>query len=170
MDSNSPLRLGLRWGLALGGFLVLYGLVFRLASFHYTSPWTWIFYIALPVGATFAMRAASRAVSPISFKRLVGTGAITVILGSAIYCVFVYGYNGFIDDSLLRDVRADQTAALAARSLDPESYAAALENVEAFTEPGAFSAAVFLQLSLVGVLASLIPAAIHRRKSRGPAS
>ena len=72
MDSISTLRLGFRWGLILGGFLVLYGLVFRLAGFHYTSLWTWIFYIALPVAAHLAMRASARAVSPISFKRLVG--------------------------------------------------------------------------------------------------
>ena len=87
-------------------------------------------------------------------------------LGSALYCVHVYGYNGFIDDSLLRDVRADQTAELAARGLDSARHAAAVESIEAFTQPGGFSLAVFIQLSVVGILASLILARFSHHVAR----
>ena len=160
-------RVSKRWGLILATFLVIYGLLFRLAGLSHNSALGWVFYLALPVGAWFTMRAVqgNRA---ISYPRLLWAGWLTSLIGSAGYCLFVFAYNAFIDDSLLHEVRAAQSTTLMEEGLSGADLQAKVGLIEVLTQPLPFAAVVFIQLAIFALAASLVLAAWFRIK-KGPA-
>lgn len=161
---KSAWAIGWRGGAALGLFEVLYGLFFRVADLHYASAWTWVFYLALAVGVYLSHRVFKRRHDgTMSFRMGVGIGAPVVAIGSTAYCTFVYAYNRFIDDSLLRAIFADRIRELETDGADVAVIDAASRSLAAFTRPGTFSLSVFVQMTVVGLLAALAVTAFTRQ-------
>jgi len=156
MSADPLRRIGLRWGAALGGFLVIYGLLFRALELNYKSAWTWLFYLALLVFGYLALRTASGAGLVSSFRQAFTLVLLTATLGSAIYSVYVYAYTRFVDDSLLVEVREDLIASSLAITPGSDSEAEQRRRIEAFTRPGFFAIGLFLRLATVGLLAAVI--------------
>lgn len=153
-----------RHGLLLGAAEVLYGIFFRVAGFHFTSPWGWIFYLMLPVAVWATVRAAGRS----GYLATVGRATATVAIGAAIYCLQVWLYNWLVDDSLLVSVRQNRLAELSAQGLDATALEASMRTVDLFLQPPLFAAAVWLQLTIAGLLAALVLAPVARRGGSSP--
>ncbi len=153
----------LKHGAYLGGFLAAYGLAFRLLNLGHTSPLAWVFYLALPIAAFLSLtRQAKR--QPQTFLQAVMRGSVTVLAGSAIYAIYVYGFNAFIDDTLITTVRVEQLAEIDASDPKAEKRTA---RVNALTTPPGFAAAIFLQLLATGVTLVFFIAPFTRgRKAR----
>jgi len=100
----------------------------------------------------------------LSFLQGLGVGSLAAAIAAAVYSVYVYGYNRFIDDSLLRAVFSSQQERLVARGLGEAEVAQATQMLEFFTQPGPFAAVIFVQLLGFAVLCTLVLAAILRRR------
>jgi hypothetical protein len=156
MPEETPIRSALRWGAILGGFLAAYGLLFRLLDLSYKSIWSWVFYIAVPIGGYMALRAARRRGALGGYRRAFAIALLASTVGSGIHAGYVYVYNRYVDDSLLLEVREDLL--VSALKVRPGSGAEAEQRrrVEAFTRPALFSVAVFLRLVAVGLVSSVV--------------
>jgi hypothetical protein len=118
----------------------------------------------LPVGGWLALRAFAASVeAPPSLLRSAGIIAMVMAIGSALYSVYVFVYNRFIDDSLLVAVRSDRVARLQASGVSGDELARSLERLELSTTPAVFSLNVFIALFVFGVLSSLLVAVVLSR-------
>lgn len=151
----------LRHGLYLGGFLSAYGLLFRLLDQHYTSPLGWVFYIALPLAVFVSLKVQANA-GPQGFLNGLIRGSIVVAMGAAIYAIYVFVFNAFVDASLIEAVRADSLAKIDAS--DPKADAQ-IALTQQLTTPSGFAATIFTQLLIAGVVSALTIAPFVRRKS-----
>ena len=156
MEKNIK-QIALRYGLYLGLFLLIYGLFYRLAEVSYSSPLGYIFYIALPIGVFLAIRRFKRGASTATFKNCFIIGAIVVIIGSAIYSLFVYVYNKFVDDALLRTIREENIEKIGNKgTLTEDQVEQSLKLVDILSQPGAFSITIFIQLLVFGIITALL--------------
>jgi len=151
----------LKHGVYLGGFLVAYGIAFRLMGLDHHSPLSWVFYLALPVAAFWSLKTLAKD-GPQNYLSGTLRASAMILVGSAIYCAYVYLFNAFVDASLIENLRAEQLA-----SLDPANPAAEKQKaqIEQLTTPGGFAVAVYIQLVVVGVAASALIAPFTRSKA-----
>lgn len=156
MEKNAK-QIALRYGLYLGLFLLAYGLFCRLAQVTYSSPLGYIFYLALPIGTFFAIRQFKRRSGKATFKNSFIISFIVVLIGSAIYALFVYLYNKFVDDALLKTVRKANVEKISNNNaLTEDQVEQSLKLVDMLSQPGAFSITIFIQLLVFGVIAALL--------------
>ena len=153
-------------GLIFGGLLVAYGLIFRLAKLDFQSAWTYLFYILLMAGCVRSIVVLRRERGGLRFLPGLGVGLLTGALGGGIYCLYVYLYNTFVDNSLLVAVAERAQAGLEASNATGPELAAALAKIENLTRPEVFAVSVFVQMLFVGLVVSLISAVALRRKTR----
>ncbi|WP_430969090.1 DUF4199 domain-containing protein [Spongiimicrobium sp. 2-473A-2-J] len=154
---KSARQIALRYGLYLGLFLFVYGLFYRLAEVSHSSPLGYIFYIALPIGVFLAIRQFKRRNSMANFKNSFIISAIVVIIGSAIYSLFVYVYNKFIDDGLLKIIREENMEKIGNNgTLTEDQVEQSLKLVDILSQPGAFSITIFIQLLVFGIITALL--------------
>ena len=146
-----------RVGLYLGLFLVVYGLLFRLLNLHYSSAWAWIFYIAPIAAVLWGVMRAPETINA-SYKISLWSGVKISAIGSLIYSIYVYVYNKFIDDSLLRLVYSESIEKL--RDLPDKEEK--IRNVELMTTPELFTLGVFVRLTLVGIVFALMFSALRK--------
>lgn len=162
INLNATARL---YGIYLGVFLFLYGVIFRIANFHYTSIWAWVFYLAIPIAILTGVFNYNKK-EPFSFKKTMKFGIILSSLGSFIYSVYVYLYNQFLDDSLLQAVREDTLQSYEGRGLTNEQMQLVIDQIDLQMHPAFFSFFVFIRLGIIGILSSLILALFFRFKNR----
>ncbi len=148
MEMGSTTGVALAWGGMLAAAMILYGIVFRITKVHYGSRWSWGFYILPPaVGLWVQLRYGGEAFGPdIALAAMViGTGCIA-------YGLFVFAYNRFVDDSLIRQVVADRLKQLEERSPDPEKLARSTARLKRFEHPAPFAASVTVSLVVVSMV------------------
>jgi uncharacterized protein DUF4199 len=152
-----------KYGLRLGGFLWVYGLAFRLLELTAASPLAWVFYLALPVAAVLVLY-ERRKEGALSYRSglLLSIGVISI--GAAVYAIYVFGFNAFIDDSLIQTARENAFALLAERDLTPEQVASREKFIDLSTTPLGFALYIAIQMIIFGTLTSLLIAAVFRRK------
>ena len=148
MEMGSTTGIALVWAGVLAAAMILYGIVFRITKVHYSSRWSWGFYILPPAAALWVqLRYGGEAFGPdIALAAMViGTGCVT-------YGLFVFAYNRFVDDSLIRQVVADRLKRLEERSTDPEKLARSTARLKRFEHPAPFAASVTLSLIVVSMV------------------
>lgn len=153
----------LRYGLYLGGFLTVYGIIFRLLNLPFDSPLGWVFYAALPVFAGAALLAKRRG-GTLSYLEGALTTAGLTILGGVIYSIYVFGFNAFVDDTLILAVRETALADLTARGLDASGEAARRQFIDLTTTPLGFAITIAIQMAVAGLVISLIEPVFFRRR------
>ncbi len=110
---NQAARVGLWFGLGLS----VYGLAFRLAELHHNSIFAWVFYLALPVAAWLTLkRLRIRGISPKFVRRAWIATCAAGRLTALVYCLYVWGFNALIDDSLLQNSLLEARADIAGRN------------------------------------------------------
>ena len=144
-----------RYGLGLGAFLVGYGVLFRLLGLDSASPLTWLFYLAQPVALVWLTRSESKRPGLTRLRR-VGISAAAAALGNSMYAIYVYLFNRFVDDSLIRDTLSSQLAALEASGLPAVEMARRAADLERAFTPLTFSVNVFIALMLVALGSALL--------------
>ncbi len=156
------MRIAMRYGVYLGGFLVFYGLVFRAFGLDATSPLAIVFYLALPIAIALLLHKARRA-GPQSFSQGVLRGAAAIFIGAFIYGVYVYFFNAFIDDTLINSVRERALA-----GIDAGDHAAAtkIARIDMLTTPHGFAMTIFFQLLIAGSASAFLAAPFFRRTGR----
>ncbi|GAB4520677.1 MAG: hypothetical protein Tsb0010_04980 [Parvularculaceae bacterium] len=152
------MSISFRYGVILGVFLVIYGLIFRLLGQDASSPLGWVFYLALPV-AVYAALTAYRRAGAQSYWRGATRGAVVTMIGAGIYAVYVFAFNAFIDDTLIASVRE---TALAELTPDAGAHEAQAEFIRLLTTAPGFAASIFVQMMIVGSGAALVIAAFMR--------
>lgn len=153
-----------KYGIALGIFLVAYGLLYRIAQLDAVPGAGWVFYAAGPV-AMWMLLTMKRAAGPLGSAPAFGAALGAAFIGASIYCVYVYGYNAFVDDGLIDKVRADATARNLASGKSAEAIAARARLIESLTTPPTFALTIFFQLMIAYGLAAVPIAALRRRKA-----
>ena len=156
---------GLRHGLYLGLFLTVYGVFFRLAGIHYAAWPAWVFYLAVPLAVWLAGRALRTSRGELTFGPGLGTGLLTATVGSAIYSVYVFVYNRFVDDSLPRTIVADFRTRFEELGMPAEEIETQIQLVESFMRPAAFASGVFVRLTLLGFVSALLVTAFLRMRT-----
>jgi uncharacterized membrane protein len=162
-------KTAIKYGSIFGGVLVVYGIIFRLAKLDFQSAWTYLFYLLLAAGSVRAVMILRRQRDQLRFFPGLGVGLLAGVIGGGIYCLYVFVYNAFIDNSLLVAVAERAQAQLDPAKLSAEELAVALQKVEALTRPGVFAVSVFVQMVLVALVVSLI-AALALRKTAAEAA
>lgn len=153
----------MKYGIILGVLLVIYGLIYRYANLEAVPGAGWVFYLAGPILIVFALLAARRS-GALSLAGGLGAVFLVSLVGASIYAAYVYGFNAFIDDSLLQTVRADGIAKIESSISDPEKQASRKELIDVFTSPPLFAATIWMQLLIAYSLIGVILAAILRRR------
>ncbi len=144
-----------KYGIVLGAFLVVYGLLFRLFGWPSSSPLTWLFYLAQPAILVWLTRSES-ARTRLTRMRRFGASMAAAIVGNGIYTVYVYLFNHFIDDSLVRNGLAAALDKLQASGLSTAEIAAKSALVERFYTHLNFSLSIFSGLTIVALLSALL--------------
>ncbi len=147
---------GLAWGAGLAAAMVIYGLIFRGAKLSYRSGWSWVFYVLPPIAALLAQLSLRAAAGELPFGTGFALAAIVIVAGSAVYGAFVFLYNRFVDDSLIRTVVSDRVTQLEARVTDPEKRARAIRRVRAAGTPAAFAANVTIALIVISMAVATV--------------
>ena len=164
-------RIGFTYGVIIGLFLVIYGYLYRVAKLESFPLTIWVFYIALPVGAFLAQRAFQRARDGVfRWRQAAGTSAWVSCVGSAIYCSFVYVYNAFVDDSLVRSIYENTLAQATQKGLSGAELESTLAWARTLSDPAVFSLFVFVQLTLFGIITSSVAGVFLSRRARTAAS
>ena len=148
---------GLRYGSYAGALLVAYGLIYRLAGVSPQSPLKWLFYLMLVVACVLAQRAHAASNRQSKVITRLATGSLTATVGGGIYGLYVYVYNRFVDDSLIRTVVADGRRAA-------EGDAGAQAFLDWLSSPAAFAVMIFAQMLVFGIVFSLVAALVTHRK------
>lgn len=161
--SVTATQMGVRYGLIIGGALIVYGIFFRVANIHYSSLLAWVFYLLMPAGVVLVLWAyrKSNASAP-AFQPGFWAGSLTSVISAALYSVYVFFYNRFIDDSLLQTIITDFRARFIEQGLTGEQFDSAMEQLLAGASPGLFSIGVFIRLAGLGVLFALVLAPLSR--------
>ncbi len=98
METVSITGVALVWGGILAVGMILNGVVFRVTKVHYSSRWSWGFYILPPaVALRVQLRHGGEA-----FGADIALAAMVIGVGCIAYGLFVFAYNRFVDDSLIR--------------------------------------------------------------------
>ena len=163
MQSTNQSKTGIRYGLAFGGLLVGYGIVFRYAGLDFKSAWTYLFYVILAAGSLLSMVALRSATGGLAFQAGLRTGSLTAAIGGGIYSLYVFVFNRFVDDSLLVALAEHYRTTLAASGVEGARLERVMRVVETVTEPGIFAAVVFAQMLAVGLAVTLVAALVLRR-------
>ena len=154
---------GQRFGLVIAAILVVYGIIFNVLNLRSVPLALWAFYLLPPLGAVLAHRSFRKSNGHLTFREGLAIAAIVVVVASAVYSFWVFVYNGWIDDSLLVEVKTSAQAELESRDLDAESRSRAVRQIELFTRPALFSVFVWVRLVVFGMLTSVVAALIMRR-------
>jgi hypothetical protein len=144
------------WGGILAAGMVVYGVGFRVAKRHYRSVWSWGFYL-MPVAAVAAAQVVfvgSGGVMP--FGTGMGLAAVVSGLGCVAYGVFVFLYNRFVDDSLIRTAVSDRIRTLERRMTDAERRNRTIARIRALGRAGPFAFAVTVQLMVLTLAAGVV--------------
>lgn len=153
---KTAISFGFKYGIYLGIFLILFGLVFNLGKFHYKSSLGYIFYLAVPVVIFLSLRAYLTNEGILTFGKGVSVSSIVAVVGCLLYGVYVFIYNTFVDDSLLQLVREDQLKLLESLDLAKADLARRVAQIEFQLKPVFFALSVFVRLTLIGVILSLV--------------
>lgn len=160
VDWHIPAR---RNGLLVGGLLILYGVLFRLLQFENIPILLWLFYLAPPLAAFLACRASKAANDVLSYKDGFKTALGAALLAGLLYCVYVFLFNQFLDDSLIRGIAAGTRQDL--RNMgNTREEAEALVAAAFFLKPLGFSLYLFAQMALVGFASALVIPFVMRTK------
>ncbi len=150
MDMGSTTGIAVVWGGMLAAAMILYGIAFRITKVHYSSRWSWGFYILPPAVALWVqLRYGGEGEA---FGPDLALAAMVIGAGCIAYGLFVFAYNRFVDDSLIRQVVADRLKQLEVRSTDPEKLARSTARLKRFEHPAPFAASVTLSLIVVSMV------------------
>ena len=147
MEMGPATGAALVWGGMLAAAMILYGIVFRITKVHYGSRWSWGFYLLPPA---FALRVQLRYGGE-TFGPDIALAAMVIGAGCIAYGLFVFAYNRFVDDSLIRQVVADRVRQIDERGGDPAKVARAKTRVKNFEHPAPFAASVTVSLVVVSM-------------------
>ncbi len=140
--------IGIRYGVWVGLGLIFYGFVYRVASLDRIPGLIWVFYVALPLGVLIGQIKLRKELGVLTLKQGLTIVVLIILIAGPIYCFYVWGFNQFIDDSLLDQVVAGQREALAARGLSGEALEEQVQTLAARLTPATF--ALFVLIRLVG--------------------
>ena len=87
------------------------------------------------------------------------------MLAAGIYCIFVFFYNAYVDDSLLQQLVQNSVAAWQAQDVPQSTIDEQLTSFS-FT-PAGFALTIFILMSLVSIVGGLIVGWIVVRKQDG---
>ena len=167
---------GIRFGLITGFAIILYGVVFRLADIHYTSPLTAVFYLLLPAGLVTALWAYAKAKREFAnfLQTLVG-GSILVAIAALLYALFVFVYNQYIDDSLIQTVLEDSRQGLITHGQSGAELDESMKRIRSsMGNPARFATLIFVQMLIVGLISTGLIAGVQgiwaKVRKRGTAS
>ncbi len=148
MEMGPTTGVALIWGGILAVGMILYGIVFRMTKVHYGSRWSWGFYILPPAVALWVQRRYGGE----AFGPDIALAAMVIGAGCIAYGLFVFAYNRFVDDSLIRQVVANRLQQLEDRSPDPEKLARSTARLKRFEHPAPFAASVTVSLVVVSMV------------------
>lgn len=142
-------------GLIVGGFLILYGVLFRLLHFETMPILLWLFYLAPPLAAFLACRVLKAENHVLGFKDGFMTALGAALLAGLLYCVYIFLFNQYLDDSMIRGMAAGARQDLMDMGKTAEE-AEALVAAAFFLKPFGFSVYVFAQMALVSVASAVV--------------
>ena len=149
-------QVGVRHGLWAGLALILYGILYRVASLDAIPGLIWIFYAALPAAALLGQLRLRRERGTLTVRQGLAIALVVSLIASPIYSVYVWGFNKFIDDSLLEKVVEGQRESLAARGLAGEALETEVRTFEARLTPATLALFVMLRLIVFGLVAGSV--------------
>lgn len=156
-------KYGIRYGLITGFAIILYGVIFRLADIHYTSPLTAVFYLLLPAGLITALRAYMKATGDFASlgQTLVGS-TILVAIAALLYSLFVFFYNQYVDDSLIQAILQDSRERLITSGQSGAELEEAMKRVRSsMGSPARFAMQIFVQMLIVGLISTGLIAGVQ---------
>jgi hypothetical protein len=153
---NVVLQTGVVWGGILAAGMVAFGLGFRLTKRHWRSRWGWGFYL-MPVAAVVAAQMVFVGKGgEMPFGIGMGLAAVVSGLGCAAYGLFVFLFNRFVDDSLIRSAVSDRIAHVEKRVADEARQDRYIARARALSRAGTFAFAVTVQLVVLALVVALM--------------
>ncbi len=153
------------YGIVFGVLLIVYGFFYRVAGLERIPGFTAPFYLALPLCAYLTVRALPSPENPLTFRGASVPGVVASVLAAGIYCIFVFFYNAYVDDSLLQQLVQNSVAAWQAQDVPQSTIDERLTSFS-FT-PAGFALTIFILMSLVSIVGGLIVGWIVVRKQDG---
>ncbi len=158
------MKRAIAYGGGFGVLLIVYGVIYRLAGLEQIAGLTAPFYLALPICAYLVARTLPRSGNSLTFSSFATPAIGSSLLAAAMYCIYVFFYNTYVDDSLLQQLVQDSVAAWQAEGV-PQATIDERATSLSFTPTG-FALTVFILMSVVSLIGGLTIAWVMLRMSR----
>jgi hypothetical protein len=101
----------------------------------------------------------------ISFGKGFSTGMMITLIGSAITGVYTYLYFAFLNPGMITFIRMKQEEEMLKRGMSDEAVEKMADNMHAWTTPELMTLFAFLGMILIGLVISMICAAILKKEN-----
>jgi len=169
-DQVTTTRVALKWGLITGLALVVYSTLLYALGQVTNGALTTLIYVILAVGLVLGMREyRTLNAGYLTFGEGVSLGALLSAVAGMLSSAYSVLYTTFIDPSMQERVMEQTREQLEEQGkLTDEQIDQALELTQSFQSPGLQFVIGILGTILIGVLFSLIIAAVMRRHKANP--
>lgn len=152
-----------KWGLYLGLVFIVYGLIQQLAGLAANDTVGYLAYIILIAGIVLAHREYKKEGNGyMSYKQGFSIGAVVTVISSIMSIAFTYVYIKFVDDSMIDMIKDKQLEELEASDMSDAQIEQAMEFTAGFMTPEVMMALALFFGILIGIVISLVIAAITK--------
>lgn len=168
-EKPSTARIALKWGGILGLTLCVYTLILFLTNNVGNSLLGWISFAITVGGLVMAMREfRTRNGGFMNYGEGVGVGALTAAISGLLSSLFSTFYTTLIDTGVMQRVIEQTRVKLEDSGLSDEQIDQQMAFMEKFQSPGLTFLFGVLGAAFMGLILSLIVAAVLRRKKTNP--
>ena len=158
----TPSSVGLKYGLILGLASILVSAINFMLGGSTSGPSSWIGFILIIVAIVLAMREYKNLGDGfMGYGQGFSIGFFVSLISGIIGALFSYVYLKFIDDSIIEAARNEALLNLEEQGIGADNPAAGF--IDMFTSPGAISAMALLGSIILGIIFTLIIAAIMKK-------
>jgi len=163
----------LKYGLIVGAAGIVLSMISYLLGLDKTDAGQYIGWLNIPIiviAMAFAIKEKREKEFGgfIEFGQAFSTGALIVLVASAISSVYTYFYMSFINPSIREYIAQKQMEKLEEQGLSQDKIDASMSMMEKFSTPAMSSVFVFFGGLVMGIIVALIVAAIMKKSNPNP--
>lgn len=155
----------MNWGGLLGLALIAFSLGLYLLDMNESNPAQWVSYIIIAAFIFLGTKSKRQSLGGnISYGQGLGTGVGVAFFGSVMVAFYTYVFFHFIDPNLLEELITRAEDKLYDQGMADDQIEIAMTWTRKFMQPGIMAAMVVLTYTFIGLVASLIIAAILKNE------
>jgi hypothetical protein len=165
INKPSTAGIALKWGAITGLVSIIYSTILQVTGLASNQPMAWAGSIIIIGGIFYGMNDfKSQTGGYMSYGEGLGVGTLLSAVSGLMSSAFSAFYIKFIDDSSIKKSLEIQRQAMEQRGMDDTQIDQAMQMAEKFTGPGMIFIFGFIFTLLLGLVISLVMAAILKKE------